>query len=106
MHRRRQTETSIATSVETSRLADAELYRHCHRTAPIEDLRFFLRIGRLSADVRAAGERLLAAGRRDTGGSLTRADWYRQLTALQDRWRQATVDGRPIEISEPMAEAV
>jgi hypothetical protein len=76
--------------VDTSRLSDAELFRHYKRTAPVEDLRFFLRHARLSPDLRADGEALLAVGCRDTGGTLARSDWYRRLTALQDRWRRET----------------
>jgi hypothetical protein len=76
--------------VDTSRLSDAELFRHYKRTAPVEDLRFFLRHARLSPDLRADGEALLAVGCRDTGGTLSRSDWYRRLTALQDRWRRAS----------------
>ena len=77
--------------VDTSRLSDAELFRHYKRTAPVEDLRFFLRHARLSRDLRADGEALLALGCRDTGGTLSRSEWYRRLTALQDRWRRASV---------------
>ena len=61
--------------VDTSRLSDAELFRHYKRTAPVEDLRFFLRHARLSPDLRADGEALLAIGCRDTDG--TRADSFR-----------------------------
>ena len=81
---------AIVALVDTSRLSDAELFRHYKRTAPVEDLRFFLRHARLSPDLRADGEALLALGCRDTGGTLSRSDWYRQLTALQDRWRRAS----------------
>lgn len=91
LRRPRTTAESVA-PVDTSRLADADVYRHFKRTAPVEDLRFFLRHARLSPDLRAAGEALLAAGCRDTGGRLSRADWYRRLTALQDRWRRETAD--------------
>jgi hypothetical protein len=73
-------------------MSDADLYRHYRRTAPIEDLRFFLRYGRLSPDLRATGETLLAEGCRDTGGTVSRSDWYRRLTALQDRWRRETTE--------------
>jgi hypothetical protein len=95
-----------AVPVDTGRLSDADLFRHFKRTAPVEDLRFFLRHARLSTALRADGDALLAAGCRDTGGTLTRADWYRQLTALQDRWRRETVDEPRADVSEPMAEAV
>lgn len=90
--------------VDTSQLSDAELFRHFRRTAPVEDLRFFLRHARLSPALRADGDALLAAGCRDTGGMLTRSQWYRQLTSLQDRWRRETADVS--DVSDPMAEAV
>ena len=79
--------------VDTSRMSDADRYRHYHRTAPVEDLRFLLRHARLSPELRADGNALLAADCRDTGGTLTRSEWYRRLTALQDRWRRETADG-------------
>ena len=78
--------------VDTRRMSDTERYRHYRRTAPVEDLRFFLRHGRLSPDLQAAGDALLADGCRDTGGTVSRAEWYRRLTALQDRWRRETAD--------------
>ena len=81
-----------APAVDTSRLSDAELFRQFKRTAPIEDLRFFLRHARLSPALRADGDALLAASCRNTGGTLSRSDWYRRLTALQDRWRRETAD--------------
>jgi hypothetical protein len=73
-------------------MSDADVFRHFHRTAPVEDLRFFLRHAQLSPDLRADGEALLAAGCRDSGGLLARSEWYRRLTALQDRWRRGTAD--------------
>jgi hypothetical protein len=80
-------------SVDTREMSDADLYRHHHRTAPVEDLRFFLQYARMSADLRASGEALLTVGCRETGGALSRSEWYRRLTALQDRWRQQPTDG-------------
>jgi hypothetical protein len=87
-------------------LADADVYRHFKRTAPIEDLRFFLRHARLSPELRTKGDVLLAIGYRDTGGTLTRSDWYRRLTALQDRWRRETAETSPQDVSALLAEAV
>lgn len=95
-----------AVPMDTGRLSDADVFRYFRRTAPVEDLRFFLRHARLSTALRADGDALLAAGCRDTGGTFTRADWNRQLTALQDRWRRETADEPQADISEPMAEAV
>jgi hypothetical protein len=92
-------------AVDTARLSDREVYRYFHRIAPVADLRSFLRHARLSADLRADAEALLALGCRDTGGTLTRADWYRRLTALQDRWRRESADAVTIT-PDLMAEAV
>jgi hypothetical protein len=94
------------TPVDTRTLSDAEVFRYFKRTAPIEDLRFFLRHARLTPELRADGEALLAVGYRDTGGQLSRTDWYRRLTALQDRWRRETADVRHTNNAEPLAEAV
>jgi hypothetical protein len=87
-------------------MSDAELYRYRHLTAPVEDLRFFLRHARLSPNLRADGDALLAIGCRDTGGALSRSDWYRRLTALQDRWRRETADEFQQDVPALMAEAV
>jgi len=103
IRRRRPTVAAIPAGVDPSQLSDAELYRHYRRIAPVEDLRFFLRHARLSADLRALGNALLTDGCRDTGGTVSRKEWYRRLTALQDRWRQ---DARRQDIAAPLAEAV
>jgi hypothetical protein len=106
VRRPRPTISEPAPGVDTGRLSDADVFRHFKCTAPVEDLRFFLQYVRLSPALRADGNALLAVGCRDTGGTLTRTDWYRQLTAIQDRWRRETADGPQVDISEPMAEAV
>jgi hypothetical protein len=94
--------------VDTGRLSDTELYRHFKRTAPVEDLRFFLRHARISLELRVEGDALLEAGCRETGGALSRSDWYRRLTALQNRWRRDTADADAAlpTVSAEMAEAV
>jgi hypothetical protein len=94
-----------AIPVDTNRLSDTDVFRHYKRTAPVEDLRFFLRHVRLSPDLRADGESLLADGCRDTGGMLSRSEWYRRLTALQDRWRRDTA-AEPLPEVSALAEAV
>jgi hypothetical protein len=103
IRRRRPTAGAIPAAVDPSQLSDAELYRSYRRTAPVEDLRFFLQHARLSADLRALGDALLTEGCRETGGTVSRTEWYRRLTALQDRWRQ---DTRRSEVATPIAEAV
>jgi hypothetical protein len=107
MRRSRDTARSIDSApVDTSLLSDTEVYRHYKRTAPVEDLRFFLRHARLSPALEAEGHALLVAGCRESGGTLTRAEWYRRLTALQDRWRRDTANAQPEDLSAWMAEAV
>ncbi len=89
--------------IDTSGLSDTEIYRHYKRTAPVEDLRFFLAHARLSSDLRAAGDALLAAGCRETGGTVSRSEWYRRLTALQDAWRRESADVHSHVVSEELA---
>ena len=103
---RRPRPAESAAVVDTHRISDADVYRHFKRTAPLEDLRFFLRHARLSPARRADGDALLAVGCRDTGGTLSRSDWYRRLTALQDRWRRETADVSQPNLSADLAEAV
>ena len=105
---RRPRPAEPAPVVDPSRLSDAEVYRQFKRTAPGEDLQFFLRHARLSPDLRADGDTLLAAGCRETGGALSRSDWYRRLSALQDRWRRDTADADAAlpAVSAELAEAV
>ena len=98
------TPTTLPAPVDTHRMSYADLYRHYHRTAPVEDLRFFLRHAQLSPVLRADGETLLAAGCRETGGALSRPEWYRRLTALQDRWRRETADGTAPAVSAVVRE--
>ena len=97
---------ALTAVVNTSRLSEVALYRHYRQTAPVEDLRFFLRHARLSPDLRADGDALLAIGCRDTGGTLSRSDWYRRLTGLQDRWRRETTGESQRNVPSLMAEAV
>jgi hypothetical protein len=91
---------ALSALVDTSRMSDTELYRHYRRTAPVEDVRFFLRHTH-SPDLQAAGEALLAEGCRDTGGALSRSAFYRRLTALQDAWRRQTA-AAPSDVSQLM----
>jgi hypothetical protein len=104
--RRSRLDAEPATPVDTGRLSDTELFRHHKRTGPVEDLRFFLRHARLSSDVRMAGDALLTAGCRDTGGILSRSEWYRRLKGLQDRWRRARAAVLLPNVLVEMAEAV
>lgn len=104
--RRTPQPADTATAVDSSRLSDADLFRHYKRTAPVEDLRFFLRYARLSPDLRTDGDALLAVGCRETGGALSRSEWYRRLTALQDCWRREISTEAKSQASDVMAEVV
>lgn len=42
--------------VDTSQMTNAEIFAHYKRIAPVEDLRFFLRVGTLSPELRARAE--------------------------------------------------
>jgi hypothetical protein len=70
--------------VDTARMSEQELRAHYKRTAPVEDVRFGLRPGRvLPDDLRARWEEL--ATNADT---MNRAEVYRRLNALQCEWRR------------------
>lgn len=73
-----------AEPADTSTLDVKALYAHYKATAPIEDLKFFLRSPTLPKMVRCDAEALLHTM---TQNPLPRAEFYRRLTALQDRWR-------------------
>jgi len=71
----------VAKPVDTAQLSVKALYAHFRASAPLEDVRFFLATAVLSSATRAAVKALLATG------CTNRAETYRQLGALQDRWR-------------------
>jgi hypothetical protein len=63
-------------------MSDAEVFAYYRRTAPVEDLKFFLRVAQMSPELRADAQALL------NGPRLPRTEHYRRLVALQDRWRR------------------
>ncbi len=71
--------------VDTSSLTEAELFGHYKRTAPLEDVRFMLRVARMSDTLRISFEELEQAIVR--GGLTNRAEIYRHYGRLQDVWR-------------------
>lgn len=73
-----------ATLTDLSTLPDTALFAHYKLTAPIEDLRFFLRCPSLSAEIRTDAAALLDV---QIASPMPRPEFYRRLTALQDRWR-------------------
>ena len=68
--------------VDVSAMSDADLFAHYRRTAPMEDLKFFLRVAEMSPGLRADAETML------NGPKLPRTEHYRRLCNLQDRWRE------------------
>jgi hypothetical protein len=98
--------------VDTATLTDVELYAYYKRTAPIEDLRFFLR-GRLSDGLRARAEAITTP----TAGDLItlRAAWRAERLA-QDRaagipaigtaeWHQQQIDQQRADLDLPILDA-
>ena len=75
--------------VNTAAMDLKTLYAHYKATAPLEDVRFFLRIGSLSPAVRAGLETLELAILHTTP---TRAAIYREYGRLQDLWRKESND--------------
>ena len=67
-----------STAVDTSTMTDAQLYAHCKRIAPAEDLKFFLRGGK-SAALRARAEAITNPTARD-------------LASLREAWRSERAD--------------
>lgn len=81
--------SSISAPIVTAELSRADLYAHFKKTAPLEDLRFFLAQTRpVRRQHGLPGVALL--GLFTPAGKLTvkRAEFYRQLTNAQDVWRQ------------------
>ena len=71
-------------SGDIATMTTAQLYAQYKKTAPIEDVRFALRIGAdLSPGLRDDWQALLGIA-----PTLTRAETYRRLKGLQQRWRQ------------------
>lgn len=63
-----------AATVDTSAMTDAQLFAHFKRIAVVEDLRFFLRVGQLSPELRARAEAIAKPTRQD-------------ITELRAAWR-------------------
>lgn len=74
-----------APAIAPASLSDAELYAHFKKTAPAGDVAFFLARVSLSPAVRIDAEALAADMR---ARNVPRAEVYRRLTSLQDRWRR------------------
>lgn len=81
-HRSRETKKTTV-PVDVATMTDTDLFAHYKRTAPQEDLKFFLKLTTLSPVVRANAESLI-------GSTLSRTEFYRQFTYLQDVWRRET----------------
>lgn len=76
-------------TVDPASLTDAQLFTHYKATAPIEDLRFFIRHCR-NTDIQQAATALLAASFAPGTEKLygNRSEFYRKLSILQGEWRR------------------
>lgn len=75
----------LVESSDVSQMSDAELFAYRKRTAPLEDLRFWLNNARMSDQLRAGFLALQASAQVLT---IPRAEFYRQFVALQALWRR------------------
>lgn len=64
-------------------MTDAQLYQHRKLTAPLEDLKFWLRHASMSAELSVRFALLEPMARQAS----KRAEFYRQFRNLQDLWR-------------------
>jgi hypothetical protein len=71
------------TAPDTAEKSEAELYAHYKRTAPAEDIAFWIANVRMSA-----GLLLWFKGLALAQPDLNRTDFYRQFRNLQDAWRR------------------
>lgn len=72
------------TSIDPTSIA--EVYAHYKRTAPVEDVRFALRVGVVMSPELAIDWAVLLAD--VEAGRVQRAEGYRRLYRLQERWRR------------------
>jgi hypothetical protein len=68
-------------------LSDKDMFAYYKRIAPVEDVKFQLRLTSLTADIRAGYEALLEA-LTDNAGKAT-ADTKREYLRLQALWRES-----------------
>ena len=101
--RRRQPAPSTE-PVDTSAMTVKQLYAYYKKIAPLEDVRFMLRVARLSDPLRIEFEELEQAIVR---GVLTnRAEIYRHYVNLQDKWRgESNARERADKLAEQAREA-
>ena len=79
---------AVPTVIDTARLTESELHAHFKRTAPYEDLAFFLRHARLTDAIRQDAIALAAFVTTTGKTAIPRAEFYRRLRGLQARWRE------------------
>lgn len=97
---------AVLPSVDTSQMSESELRAYYKRTAPVEDVRFALRIGLKLPPVLAEAWHVLA----QVADRLPRAEVYRRLHGLQDEWRRwsneqdRTAGRRPVGWSDTLKE--
>jgi hypothetical protein len=71
-------------TADTATMSNAAMFAHYKRTAPLEDVRFMLRVARMSDGLRAGFEALELAIQQTNP---TRAAIYREYGQLQAAWR-------------------
>lgn len=76
---------------------DKELFASYKKSAPLEDLRFFLRVVDCSAGLSGRLLALLIEAFDGEKLKVTRADFYRRFWALQDRWRQESIAAQAVD---------
>jgi len=87
--RPRTQSTGADAPVDLATLSDAALYAHYKRTAPFEDLAFWLRTITVPAIRAALVDLRVAAFTPDGDLLIPRAEFYRRFTRLQAAWRGA-----------------
>lgn len=73
----------VADSIDLATMTDEQLRAHYKKTAPVEDIRFALRVGVRLGTVAPAWEALLGLA-----PQLTAAEAKRRLVSLQGQWRR------------------
>jgi hypothetical protein len=85
--------SKAAAAVNPSHLSDADVFAYYKRIAPVEDVRFQLRLRSLPAEVRAGFEALLMT-LESQGGKATPAT-KREYARLHQLWRETSQQRAP-----------
>lgn len=74
-----------ARPIDTAAMTPDQLFAHYKATAPLEDVRFWIRTAKASPELRSA---FVALESWIETSKPARADVYRELRTLQDQWRE------------------